>query len=146
MKIQKVFRSAMMIAVIAMFGILSGCSSESSTEQATSPTEQVTSPTEQTTMKEVKQEMQDVIQALKRYSIDQRDEAVKETKVALDKVDNHIDALETRINNNWDEMNETAREKAKATLEALRKQRAKLAEWQDSLKSSSAVLPMPGKI
>ena len=124
MKIQKIFRSAMMVAVIAVFGILSGCSSES--------------PTEQTTMKEVKQEMQDVIQVLKGYSIDQRDEAVKETKAALDKVDNHIDALQTRIDNNWDKMNETAQEKAKATLKALLKQRAQLAEWQDSLKSSSA--------
>ena len=138
MKIQKIFRSAMMVAVIAVFGILSGCSSESPTEQTTSPAEQATSPTEQTTMKEVKQEMQDVIQVLKGYGIDKRDEAVKETKAALDKVDNHIDALQTRIDNNWDKMNETAREKAKATLEALRKQRTQLAEWHDSLKSSSS--------
>ncbi len=131
MKIQKTFTSAMMIAVIAMFGISSGCSSESSNEQTTSSTDQ-------TTMKEVKQEMQDVIQALKAYSIDQRDDAVKETKAALDKVDNRIDALETRIYNNWDKMNETTRKKAKATLKALRKQRTQLAEWYGSLKSSSA--------
>ena len=97
----------MMLAVTAMFGISSGCSFESSTDQ--------------TTIKEVKQEMQDVIQVLKGYSIDQRDETVKKTKAALDKVDNRIDALETRIDNNWDKMNETARKKAKATLKALRK-------------------------
>jgi len=153
MKIQKIFRSAMMFAAIAMFGVLSGCSSESSNEQTTSSTEQTTSSTKQTTssteqltnlteqttnMKEVNQEMQDVIQVLKAYSIDQRDEALKETKAALDKMDNRIDALKTDITNNCDKMNETAHEKAKTSLEALRKQRTQLAEWQDSLKSSSA--------
>ena len=145
MKIQKIFRSAMMIVMIVIFGIMSGCSSEKSNDQETSstdqtaiPTDQTTSPIEQTTMKEVKQEMQDVIQVLKEYGIDQRDEAIKETKAALEKMDNHIDAMQTRIDNNWDKMNETAQEKAKATLKALRKQRAQLAEWQDSLKSSSA--------
>jgi len=131
MKIQKIFRSAMMIAAIAMFGISSGCSPESSNDQT------ITS-TDQTTMKEVKQEMQDVIQVIKAYSIDQRDKAVKEIKAALDKLDNRIDALETRIDNKWDKMDETAREKAQATLKALRKQRTQLAEWYDSLKSSSA--------
>lgn len=52
--------------------------------------------------------------------------------------DKRIDSLEARIDNNWDNMNKAAREKAHANLKALRKQRIKVAEWYGSLKSGSA--------
>lgn len=124
MKFQRIFRPVIMAAVIMMPGISSMCFAETSTDKIT--------------MEEVKQEMQDAIQALKEYSIDQRDEAVKETKAALSRLDNRIDALEMRIDNNWDTMNEAVREKTRTTLKSLRKQRAQMAEWYGSLKSSSA--------
>lgn len=92
---------------------------------------------EKTSMEEVKQETQDLIQALKNYTADQRDEAVQKTKSALQTLDKRIDALETRIDNNWDNMNKAAREKARANLKALHKQRAKVAEWYGSMKSST---------
>ncbi|GAF97344.1 unnamed protein product, partial [marine sediment metagenome] len=89
------------------------------------------------TMKEVKQETQDVIQALKGYSVEQRDEATKKTKTALDNLDTRIDELETRIDKSWDKMSETTRRESRESLKELRKQRVKLAEWYGSLKSSS---------
>jgi hypothetical protein len=125
MKFQRIFCSVIIVAAIAILSISTICFSETSTDK--------------TTMEEVKQEMQDVIQALKEYSIDQRDEAVKETKAALNRLDNRIDALETHIDNNWDTMNEAARKKTRTTLKSLRKQRTQMTEWYDSLKSSSAV-------
>ena len=82
--------------------------------------------------------MQDVLQALKGYTADQRDEAIQKTKTALDNLDSRIDELETNIDNNWDRMDKAAREKARANLKALHKQRTELAEWYGSLKSSSA--------
>jgi hypothetical protein len=124
MKFQRIFCSAIMVAAIAMPGISSICFAETSTDK--------------TTMEEVKQEMQDAIRVLKEYSIDQRDEAVKDTKAALNRLDSRIEALETRINDNWDTMNEAVREKTRATLKSLRKQRTQMAEWYGSLKSSSA--------
>jgi len=92
---------------------------------------------EKTSIEEVKQETQDLIQTLKAYSADQRDEAIQETRSALKNLDKRIDALETSIDNNWDNMNKAAREKARNSLKALRKQRTKVAEWYGSLKSSS---------
>ncbi|KHE92994.1 MAG: hypothetical protein K8F52_17225 [Candidatus Scalindua rubra] len=124
MKFQRIIRSVIIVAAIAMPGISSICFSETSTDK--------------TTMEEVKQEMRDAIQVLKDYSIDQRDEAIKETKAALNRLDNRIDALETHIDNNWDTMSEAAREKTRTTLKSLRKQRIQMAEWYDRLKSSSA--------
>lgn len=93
---------------------------------------------EKTSIKEVKQETQDLIQALGAYTADQRDEAVQRAKTALNNLDKRIDALEKRIDDNWDQMNKAAREKARANLKALRKQRNEVAEWYGSLKTSSA--------
>ncbi len=58
-----------------------------------------------TTAEEVKQEARDVIQALKGYTVEQRDEAIKKTKAALDNLDNRIEELETRVDKGWDKMN-----------------------------------------
>jgi chromosome segregation ATPase len=79
-----------------------------------------------------------LIQALGAYTADQRDEAVQRAKTALNNLDERIDALEKRIDDNWDQMNKAAREKARANLKALRKQRNEVAEWYGSLKTSSA--------
>ena len=93
---------------------------------------------EKTSIEDVRQESRELIQALKSYSADQRDEAIRKSKSALENLDRRIDALEARIDNNWDKMNESAREKARNSLKAVRKQRTKVAEWYGSLKSSSA--------
>jgi len=91
-----------------------------------------------TTIQDVKQETQDLITKLKGYTAEQRDEAVKQTEQALQKLDNRIDALETRIYNGWEKMDKAARDDAQASLKELRKQRIVLAEWYGSLKNSSA--------
>ena len=93
---------------------------------------------EKTSIEEVKQETQDLIQALGAYTADQRDEVIQRARTALNNLDKRIDALEKRIDDNWDQMNKAAREKARANLKALRKQRNKVAEWYGGLKASSA--------
>jgi len=93
---------------------------------------------DETRIQEVKQETRDLIETLKDYGADQRDEAVKTTTEALAKLDRRIDTLETRIDDNWDQMDKAAREKARASLRALRKQRIQLAEWYGGWKESSA--------
>jgi chromosome segregation ATPase len=123
MKIEKTHRSVFMFMLIAMLGITPLCYAETSSKK--------------TSIEEVKQETKDLIQALKDYTADQRDEAIQKTKAGLHNLDKRIDALETRIDNNWDKMDKAAREKARANLKALRKQRTQVAEWYGSLKSSS---------
>ncbi len=91
-----------------------------------------------TTAADVKQETADLLKALKSYTIEQRDEAVRKTAAALAKLDQRIDVLETRIDKNWDKMDQAARENARASLKELRRQRTIVAEWYGSLKSSSA--------
>ena len=113
-----------MFMLIAMLVITPLCYAESSEEK--------------TSIEEVKQETQDLIQALGAYTADQREEAIQRARTALNNLDNRIDALEKRIDDNWDQMNKAAREKAHVNLKALRKQRNKVAEWYGGLKASSA--------
>lgn len=86
---------------------------------------------------DVKKETKELMEAIKGYSADQRDALIEKSKVALDKMDQRIDALEKRIDKNWDSMKETAREKSRENLKILRKQRVLLAERYGSLKNSA---------
>ena len=124
MKFGKTSYCALMSILIALYGLTPLCYAETASGN--------------TSTEEVKQEAQDLIQAVKGYTADQRDEAIRKTKAALASLDKRIDNLETRIDNNWNEMDKAAREKARASLRALRKQRTQAAEWYGSLKSSSA--------
>lgn len=96
------------------------------------------SSSDKTSITEVKKETHDLLQALKSYTVDQRDQAIQKSKAALDNMDKRINTLEAHIENNRDKMSKVAREKASASLESLRKQRAKLAESFTSLKNSSS--------
>jgi phage shock protein A len=123
MKLKIKYLCAFVLMVTATFGIIALSYAEASGDKAS--------------IEKVKQETRDLIEVLKAYTADNRDEAIQKAKSALEKLDKRIDALETRIDNNWDNMNAAAREKARASLTALRKQRIKVAEWYGSLKSSS---------
>jgi len=90
-----------------------------------------------TSIEDVKRETKELLQTLKAYSVEQRDEALQKTKTALDHLDKRIEALEARIDRDWDKMDTAAREKARANRKALRERRAQVAEWYGKLKGSS---------
>lgn len=87
---------------------------------------------------EIRQETTDLLAALKNYTASQRDEAIKKIKIALDNLDRRIETMEREIAENWNEMDQAAREKLQASLQALREQRILVAEYYGSLKSGSA--------
>lgn len=87
--------------------------------------------------KEVKEKTADAIQAIEKFSIDQRDEAVKKAKAALDDLDARIDGMESQLNKKWDRMDQSARTKATAALQKLQKKRNEAAEWYGGLKHGS---------
>jgi hypothetical protein len=91
-----------------------------------------------TSIEDVKKETQDLLQTIGSYTADKKDEAVQKTKEGLNKLDRRIDALEARIDKNWEDMSQTARTEAREKLKALRKQRNQVAEWYGSMKTSSA--------
>jgi len=93
---------------------------------------------DKTTKKEVKQEVADAAEAIKEYTVDQRDQALKKVKSILNDLDKRIDKLENKIDNKKEQMTSATRQKIKGTLKNLREQRNEVAEWYGGLKHSSA--------
>ncbi|MCW8933224.1 MAG: SNF7 family protein [Gammaproteobacteria bacterium] len=109
--------------IIVMLGITPVCYAETAADK--------------TSIDEVKKETQDLLKTLNSYTVEQKDEAIRKTKTALDNLDKRIDSLQTRIDKNWDQMDKAARAKARSNLKALRMERTQLAEWYGSLKNST---------
>ena len=95
-------------------------------------------PEGKTTAKDVTQKVKETGQTIKSYSFEQRDEAVRKAKAELDDLDARIERMDTQIEKKWDKMDKSARKQAKASLNAMRRQRNDLAEWYGALKHSSA--------
>jgi peptidoglycan hydrolase CwlO-like protein len=125
MKTQKL-RKASLVFITAVFFAMGSVSFAAQTS------------THETRTKDVKGKVTESAQAIEKYSVDQRDEAVKKAKAALDDLDARIDSLESQINKKWGQMDQSARKKARASLKALRKQRNEVAEWYGGLKHSSS--------
>jgi len=95
-------------------------------------------PAKKPTAKDVSEKAKDTGRAIKDYTVAQRDEAVKQAKASLDEADARIRSLERKLDSDWDKMDQAAREKARATLSRMRRERNELAEWFGGLKHSSS--------
>ncbi len=91
-----------------------------------------------TTAKDVARKAGETGRTIKDYTVAQRDEAIKNAKAALDDLDRRIGRMERKLDSEWDRMDQAARKKARATLNALRRERNEAAEWYGGLKHSSA--------
>ena len=89
------------------------------------------------TSKDVGKKLDETGTAIKNYSVEQRDEAVKNAKAALDDIDARINRLAADIDAKWDKLDADARKKAYASMDRLRKERNDAAEWMGALKHSS---------
>jgi len=90
------------------------------------------------TTTDVKEKVAAAAEAIKNYSVDQRDEALKKAQSVLDDLDGRIDRMQSQLNEKWDQMDKLARQKATDSLTTLRKQRNDSAEWYGGLKHSSS--------
>jgi len=93
---------------------------------------------ETTTAADIKQETLELLQSLKAYSVEQRDKAVEQARIALDNLDRRIEKLEANMLAQWDNMDHATRAKTEASLQALRQQRTRVAEWYGGMKIGSA--------
>jgi hypothetical protein len=89
-------------------------------------------------IQEIKQELAEAGHAVQSYSAAQRDKAVEHVQSALATLDSQIDELQTRLDEQWDQLSESARTKARSTLATLRQQRNEVAEWYGGMKYSSS--------
>lgn len=90
-----------------------------------------------TTAKDVKKELSDVTDVLQKYSADRKDEAVSTARAALNELDASIAELESAIEAKSSQMSQATRRKASETMQGLRQQRNRVAEWYGGMKHSS---------
>lgn len=86
---------------------------------------------------EVKKEWSETAESLKKYSSDQRDEAISQTQLTLTAMDRSIEQLQAYAENQWHSMSESMRKRSEKTLRDLRQKRNELAEWYGGMKYSS---------
>ena len=91
-----------------------------------------------TTGKDVSRKVEDAGKAIGNYTIAERDQAIKTAQAALADADARMRRMERKVDAEWDKMDAAARKRARATLNALHKERNELAEWYGGLKHSSA--------
>ena len=119
-----------LVGAVALGLVLAGAGSLAATAAATDDDEPSAG--------DIREETRELMQALKAYGADKRDDAIEHTGAALDNIDRRIEALEARMLDNWEQMDQAARDRARASLQALRAQRNEVAEWFGGLKNSSA--------
>jgi len=95
-------------------------------------------PSPKVTAKDISKKADDTASIIGKYTIQQRDEALKAAKSALDELDARLRALDRKLDREWDQMDQSARKNARAAQSALRRQRDEVAEWYGGLKHSSA--------
>ena len=88
--------------------------------------------------KDVSKKVEAAAEAIKNYTVQQKDEAIKNAKATLEDLDARIKQMEDRLDKEWNHMDSAARDAARASLRKLREQRTDLADWYGQLKQSSA--------
>ena len=90
-----------------------------------------------TSIQDVQKETKELMKTINSYGSDKKDQVLKESQEAIDKLDKRIDKLETQVDNNWDNMNKAAKKEARENLKTLRKQRNELAQWYGNMQTST---------
>lgn len=92
---------------------------------------------EQSASTQLKKELGEAGEAIKKFSADQRDEAVNNARQALDQLDARINRLAADIDGKWEQLDASARKKAYESMDRLRKERNDAAEWMGALRHGS---------
>ena len=89
--------------------------------------------------KDVSKKVEAAAEAIKNYTVAQKDEALKSAKTTLEDLDARIVHMEDRLDKQWNQMDSAARDTARASIRNVREQRTEVADWYGQLKQSSAV-------
>lgn len=88
--------------------------------------------------KDVSKKVEAAAEAIKNYTVAQKDEALKSAKATLEDLDARIVQMEDRLDKQWSQMDNAARDTARASIRNVREQRTEVADWYGQLKQSSA--------
>lgn len=95
-------------------------------------------PSEDSSVESLKKETRELGRTLKEFGADQKAEAETAIENTLSALDKRIDTLQQELDQNWDDMSDTARERSRKSLESLREQRERVQNWYEELQSTSS--------
>ena len=91
-----------------------------------------------TSMADVKKELSEAMDAIRAFSAERKEDALKAMEQALVKMDQQIDLLGERIKKEWEQMEPEARKKAEETMKKLHQQRDRMAKTIEEWSTDSA--------
>mgnify|MGYP000058189407 FL=1 len=86
----------------------------------------------------VGQQIDSALSAVKEFTVDNKDKALETMTSALTHLDDRIDALNEKIQKEWNSMDDNTQKEARESLESLQEKRAKMANWIAEMKTSSS--------
>lgn len=92
---------------------------------------------QKTTASDVKEEAMETYDALKSYTLEQRNEAMDFAQEKINRLDGQISEMQKIVDEKWQDMSKATQEKTRKTLDTLRKKREDLAEWLGGIRYSS---------
>lgn len=87
--------------------------------------------------KALKKEWSEAVETLKKYSVNQRDQALAQAEETLETMDKRIEKLQVRAESEWHTLSKSVRERRETALRNLSRERNQLAEWYGGMKYSS---------
>lgn len=91
---------------------------------------------QKTTASDVKEEAMETYDALKSYTLEQRNEAMNFAQEKVNKLDGQISEMQKTVDDKWQDMSKATQKKTRETLNTLRKKREDLAEWLGGIRYS----------
>ena len=86
----------------------------------------------------VQAQMRDTWEAIKQFSVEQKDQALAALRQAMDALDEDIDNASANIEKNWQDMSQDARLRKQEALSEMKDQREELGDRYQDLKAASA--------
>ncbi len=86
----------------------------------------------------VGEKLDDAISAVKEFTVDNKDKAIETMTSALTHLDDRIDALNKKIQKEWNTMDDNTQKEARKSLNILQEKRAHMATWIEEMKTSGS--------
>lgn len=92
---------------------------------------------DETSVESLRQDVQNLDQELKDFTAERRERLMTSIDEVLSDIDARIATMENRLKENWNEADRLARAQAQTALASLRRERARMVEWQQRMQDSA---------
>lgn len=99
--------------------------------------DQASAPPQDSKREQMNKEVDEAVEAIRAYSIEQRDEAAKRALASMEELDRRISALQVDIDQQRAQMGDAARRESQVAMADLRARRQELSKWYDRMRHSS---------